>query len=236
MLPPGRAQGLRDGLLIALTFAAGVVDAVSYLGLGQIFTANMTGNTIFLALAVAGGDLFTALHSVDALIGFSLGAIVAGRMLGPRKGGNLWPAAVTWVLWGELAFVGAFSLGWAITGGRPGGNTLYLLVGLISFGMGLQSAAARHLSVPGVTTTTITTALIGVMAEFAALGISGPDERRWTAAILALFAGAGLGGLLMFRLRAVAPVLTTGAVTVVCLLATLYLLGPSLSSRSQTPG
>lgn len=34
----------RDALLIGLTLAAGVVDAVSYLGLGQIFTANMTGN------------------------------------------------------------------------------------------------------------------------------------------------------------------------------------------------
>ena len=71
----------RDALLLALTFAAGAVDAVSYLGLGQIFTANMTGNVVFLALAVGERSLLTALHSVGALIGFCLGAIVAGRIL-----------------------------------------------------------------------------------------------------------------------------------------------------------
>lgn len=41
----------RDALPITLTFGAGTVDAVSFLGTGGIFTANMTGNTVFLAPA-----------------------------------------------------------------------------------------------------------------------------------------------------------------------------------------
>ena len=41
------AASLRHPLaraLLALTFSTGVIDAVSYLGLGRVFTANMTGN------------------------------------------------------------------------------------------------------------------------------------------------------------------------------------------------
>src|SRR5437016_13262063 len=36
--------------LLVLTGVTGLVDAVSFLGLGHIFTANMTGNVVFLAL------------------------------------------------------------------------------------------------------------------------------------------------------------------------------------------
>jgi uncharacterized membrane protein YoaK (UPF0700 family) len=45
----------RDSRLLALTWAAGSVDAISYLGLGHVFTAMMTGNTVLLGLALAQG-------------------------------------------------------------------------------------------------------------------------------------------------------------------------------------
>jgi uncharacterized membrane protein YoaK (UPF0700 family) len=41
--------------LLGLTVVTGVVDAVSFLGLGHIFTANMTGNVVFLGFALGGG-------------------------------------------------------------------------------------------------------------------------------------------------------------------------------------
>ena len=63
-------------LLLLLTCAAGAVDAISYLGLGHVFTAMMTGNTVLLGLAVGQGHLGAAVRSVVALIGFSLGVIV----------------------------------------------------------------------------------------------------------------------------------------------------------------
>ena len=34
--------------LLLLTLTTGLVDAVSFLGLGHVFTANMTGNVVFL--------------------------------------------------------------------------------------------------------------------------------------------------------------------------------------------
>ena len=42
----------RDAMLTSLSLAAGCVDAVGYLGLGQVFVANMTGNTVLLGLAI----------------------------------------------------------------------------------------------------------------------------------------------------------------------------------------
>jgi len=40
--------------LLALTAVSGILDAVSFLALGHIFTANMTGNVVFLAFAAVG--------------------------------------------------------------------------------------------------------------------------------------------------------------------------------------
>lgn len=208
----------RDALLIGLTFAAGVVDAVSYLGLGQIFTANMTGNVVFLALAVGEGSLSTALHSVGALIGFSLGAILAGRVLLIPRPAGAWPPRVTGILAGELALLSSFFVFWAYVAGEPGPSTGYLLIGLSSIGMGLQNAAARHLAVPGLTTTVVTTALTGFMVDLPALGISGSTQRRALWAVLAIFSGAAAGAALMYHARVLTPLVTAAAVGLVVLI------------------
>jgi hypothetical protein len=39
-----------------LTATTGLIDAVAFLGLGRVFTANMTGNVVFLAFAIAGAQ------------------------------------------------------------------------------------------------------------------------------------------------------------------------------------
>ncbi len=235
--PPGPAHAptgadldgrRRDALLIGLTFAAGVVDAVSYLGLGQIFTANMTGNVVFLALAVGERSLLTALHSVGALIGFSLGAILAGRVLAQARPAETWPRHVTWLLWGEFACMLAFAALWASANGEPGQSPLYILIGLSSFGMGLQNAAARHLAVPGLTTSVITMALTGFMVDLPALGISGPRQQRALRGVIALFSGAAVGATFMVYGRAYAPFATTATVALVALTAYLSFRGLSL--------
>jgi uncharacterized membrane protein YoaK (UPF0700 family) len=225
----GANDGLRDSLLIGLTFAAGLVDAVSYLGLGQIFTANMTGNLIFLALAVGQGSLNLALRSIDALLFFSCGAVLAGRLLGPSKGPGLWSSQVTWVFGCEAVFAAVFAAGWVVLAGKPSGTPLYVLIGLSSAGMGMQNAAARHLAIPGLTTTVITTALTGLMAQLAALNVSGPESHRWVTAITALFSGAAIGGALMLYERSWPPIITVAILLVVCGLAFTY-AGPRVRS------
>ena len=76
--------------LLALAFAAGSVDAISYLGLGRAFPANMTGTTVLLAIAVARGGNTHVLRAAICLIGVSLGVLAGGLMI---KRGRAWPAS-----------------------------------------------------------------------------------------------------------------------------------------------
>lgn len=223
--PLNPASDRRDALLVGLTFAAGIVDAVSYLGLGRIFTANMTGNVVFLALAIGQRSLLTALHSAGAVLGFALGATVAGQLLVRPRPPGLWPRQVTRLLWVELACLAAFAVIWVAAGGQLAGDLLYLAIGLSSFGMGFQNAAARHVAVPGLTTTVLTGALTVFMVDLPAIGISGTGQRRagWTVA--ALFSGAGIGATLVVYARVVAPLLTVVVVGAVALVALVSFRG-----------
>src|SRR5437867_11417926 len=66
-------------LLLGLTVVTGLVDAVSYLALGHVFTANMTGNVVFLGFAAAGGRGLSAPRSGTAVVAFLIGAAIGGR-------------------------------------------------------------------------------------------------------------------------------------------------------------
>jgi uncharacterized membrane protein YoaK (UPF0700 family) len=62
--------------LYALTVSTGFIDAVSYLGLGKVFTANVTGNVVLLGFGVAGAG---GLPTVAPLV--SLGVFLAGAVV-----------------------------------------------------------------------------------------------------------------------------------------------------------
>src|SRR5579859_736421 len=66
--------------LAVLTVVSGIVDAVSYLGLGRVFTANMTGNIVLVGFAIAGAPGFSIAASATALGAFVGGAVAGGRM------------------------------------------------------------------------------------------------------------------------------------------------------------
>src|SRR5438045_8869317 len=77
------AQSLRHPLaraLLALTFTTGVVDAVSYLGLGRVFTANMTGNVVLLGFGIAGSGGLPVIGPVTSLVAFVLGTLAGGAV------------------------------------------------------------------------------------------------------------------------------------------------------------
>jgi hypothetical protein len=60
--------------LMLLTFVTGLVDAASVLGLGRVFTANMTGNVVFLGFALGGAQDVSIAASLVALASFLVGA------------------------------------------------------------------------------------------------------------------------------------------------------------------
>jgi uncharacterized membrane protein YoaK (UPF0700 family) len=59
-------HGPLPALLLLLTVATGVVDAVSLLALGRVFIANMTGNVVFIGFALAGAPGFSLIASLLA--------------------------------------------------------------------------------------------------------------------------------------------------------------------------
>src|SRR3989475_10957263 len=67
-------------LLLLLTVTTGLIDAVSVLGLGRVFTANMTGNVVFLGFALARVPGFSLVRSLAALAAFLAGAVIGGRL------------------------------------------------------------------------------------------------------------------------------------------------------------
>ena len=150
---------VRNALVVLLSVAAGCVDAVSYLDLGHVFTANMTGNTVLLGLSLGQADWQAALRSGVALVGFIIG-VGAGSVIASGYGEReaVWPITVTVTLAVELAVLAAFGLGLYLAGGAA--HTLILLAALA---MGLQSTAVRRLGIPGVATTYITGTLTSVI-------------------------------------------------------------------------
>jgi uncharacterized membrane protein YoaK (UPF0700 family) len=154
----------RESMLLVLTFAAGSVDAISYLGLGHVFTAMMTGNTVLLGLALAQGEMFAALRSIVALIGFALGVFVGAIMVERDSEPAEWPAAVTNALALETVTLGIFAAtSYLFDNSRAG--VIYLLIALSALAMGIQSAAVRRLGVPGIATTYITGTLTTLMVD-----------------------------------------------------------------------
>jgi uncharacterized membrane protein YoaK (UPF0700 family) len=154
----------RESMLLLLSLAAASVDAISYLGLGHVFTAMMTGNTVLLGLALAQGEVLAALRNILALIGFAIGVFVGAIIVERESDPTEWPAAVTAALVFETAILVIFAAIFILLGNSHGG-IVYLLIILSALAMGMQSAAVRRLGVPGIATTFITGTLTSLMVD-----------------------------------------------------------------------
>jgi uncharacterized membrane protein YoaK (UPF0700 family) len=155
----------RDAMLTSLSLAAGCVDAVGYLALGQVFVANMTGNTVLLGLAIGQADGRGVLHTGTALAGFVCGVAVGAAIVerGPERAH--WTPAVTAALGLEFVILVAFASGSLLEGSEPSGVAVYLLIVSSALAMGVQSAAVRRLNVADVSTTYITGTLTSLTAR-----------------------------------------------------------------------
>jgi uncharacterized membrane protein YoaK (UPF0700 family) len=196
-----RPQDERHGplvpLLLVLTVVTGLVDAVSYLQLGHVFVANMTGNIVFLGFAVADAQEFSIVASLAATAAFLAGAVAGGRLglhAGHNRGGLLAIASFM-----EIALVGA-ALIVSMASLDPRGELVrYALIVLLALAMGLQNAVARRLAVPDLTTTVLTLTLTGIAADSTLAGGSNPRPARRTAATVTMLLGAAAGALLILN-------------------------------------
>lgn len=161
-------------MLLALAAAAGYVDAVGYLAFEHIFVANMTGNSVLLGIAAVEGHTDATLRSVLALAGFIVGAAMGTTMTDAHEAVGPWPAPVTSVLAVESAALVAVACAWALAPGGGEATLRWFILGT-SIAMGLQSAAARKLAVPGVSTVVLTSTLTTLVAR----AVAHVRHRKW---------------------------------------------------------
>ena len=206
-------------ILLGLTVVTGLVDAACVLGLGRVFTANMTGNIVFLGFAAAGAPGLSFVRSSAALVAFLLGAVVGGRIGLPLGAG---PASRPV----SMAFGCEAALLLAATGVAYGGGAdliafqlrLYPAIVLTGVAMGIRNAVVRKLAIADLTTTVLTLTLTGLAADSSLAGSEGPRWGRRIASVLCMFAGAAIGTCLLRR--SVALVLgVAGVVSALCALA-----------------
>ncbi len=190
------ADSILPFALLGMTAVTGLVDAVSFLSLGHVFTANMTGNIVLLAFASTGVPQVSLARSITALLGFLAGAAVGGRiMAGASAAVQLRAASSVFAL--EIVFlVGATvaALGYSAVS-SPHFLRIYAMIAFTAIAMGMRNAAVRKLAVPDLTTTVLTLTITGLAADSSLAHGTNPHLQRRITAVVAMFAGAVLGSI-----------------------------------------
>jgi len=192
-------------LLIFLSATTGLVDAASVLGLGKVFTANMTGNVVFLGFAAADLPGFDARIYLLAIATFMAGAVMAGRT-GRRFVGKplrQWLLISALVEASLLALAAVVAIGFDIAAQPP--LRVAAIVSLTAIAMGFRNATVRQLKVPDLTTTVLTMTITGLAADSTLAGGGNANWKRRGASIVGLLAGATLGAVLLKHVGLAAP-------------------------------
>lgn len=181
--------------LLTLTFTTGLVDAVSYLGLGHVFTANMTGNVVLLGFGIAGAGGLPVVAPLVSLASFLVGA-GSGGVLATRMG-DRHPHHIAIALATEVSVIGIAAVLAAVVTIRPDALSGDIVIALLAFAMGVRNATVRRLGVPDLTTTVLTMTLTALAADSRPFGGSGQGSVRRVGAVVAMLTGALTGALLL---------------------------------------
>jgi uncharacterized membrane protein YoaK (UPF0700 family) len=202
--------------LLGMTVVTGLVDAVGFLSLGRVFTANMTGNVVILAFATARVPGLSIARSSTALMSFLVGAIFGGRIMARADADSQIRFAAQAFLLEDL-FLFAASL--CAIGYRH--DLLehffqpFALIALTALAMGTRNAAVRKLAIPDLTTTVLTLTITGIGADSSLANGNNPRLARRVGSVVAMFFGAALGAVIMRYSISAALALAT-AISVVC--------------------
>jgi uncharacterized membrane protein YoaK (UPF0700 family) len=231
MTPETRLNHTLPLLLHIATATTGLIDAISYLGLGHVFTANMTGNVVFVAFAVAGVPGLSLTRSLTALVAFMIGALIGGRAA-TRLSEVSTARWITTALSLESALLLVATLA-AINFRNSSGSwfQLYSIIVLTACAMGIRNATVRKMAIPDFTTTVLTLTITGLAADSRFAGGTSPRWRRRILAVLLMFSGAAIGTLLLRR-SLVWPLATATFLSVCCV--ALSMRGRIILARSAT--
>jgi uncharacterized membrane protein YoaK (UPF0700 family) len=220
MPPETRLNYTLPLMLHIATTITGLIDAISYLALGHVFTANMTGNVVFLAFAVAGVPGLSLTRSLTALVAFLIGALIGGRVA-TRLSEVSRARWVTTALSLESVLLLVATLA-AINFCNSSGSLFqsYSIIVLTAVAMGIRNATVRKMGIPDFTTTVLTLTITGLAADSTFAGGTSPRWRRRLLAVLLMFFGAAAGTLLL-RHSLVLPLATATFLSICCVAISL---------------
>jgi uncharacterized membrane protein YoaK (UPF0700 family) len=211
--------------LMALTFSTGLIDAVSFISLGRVFTANMTGNIVLLGFAMGGAKGLSAARSGASLLAFMAGAVFGGRINVRHSGWTqirlLKRATVIEAFLLLMATSFAASAG---TKGEISPSLAYVLIVLMALAMGVRNAVVRKLAVPDLTTTVLTLTVTGIASDSSLAGGANPRWKSRVTAVITMFAGAAAGA--MFLRYGVFVPLGASSLLLFAVLAWMAAIGP----------
>jgi uncharacterized membrane protein YoaK (UPF0700 family) len=207
--------------LLLLTFSTGIVDAISVLVLGHVFVANMTGNIIFLGFWFAPRTVVDMTAALVAFASFVTGAILGGRLSRHLDGDvRRWLSVALGI---EVVMLTALSIlsGTGVLDYYD--NTKLILIAGLAVTFGIQAATARQFGIQELSTTVLTTTIVGIGFDSRVAGGSGHRERLRYSVVLTMCAGALVGATLTRWF--VAPVIGVSA-AVVAVAAVIFRFGP----------
>jgi uncharacterized membrane protein YoaK (UPF0700 family) len=181
----------------SLSFGSGCIDVLSFLGLGEVFTSAMTGNTALLAIAIGQGRILAASRSVCSLLGFTVGVVLAALLYAPWTARQNARRTLTSILLLEIVFLGGCAALWATSPQPMQGAAIYAVIALASLSMGIQAVGARMINSSGISTIVFTSGLIHIVmsatGRIAGRGaaLKAPSDHGH----LLAFAGYGCGAL-----------------------------------------
>jgi uncharacterized membrane protein YoaK (UPF0700 family) len=202
-------------LLLCLTFVTGIVDVVSYVGLGHVFVANMTGNVVLIGAALSTRASVPITPVALTFVSFFLGAALAGRIYSWLRRSTLSGVILLGLSTILLSGTGALLEFAPLSSAVP-----MLPIAALALAMGLQGGWARAYPATDLPTVVVTSTLVGLAFQ-SSLGTG--ESVRWrrrTVAIVLLVAGGVAGGFLL-RISSAAALGVSAVVTMIVAAASL---------------
>lgn len=197
---------LLESELLLLSFATGIQDAAAWPDY-MCFASNQTGNTLFLAIGVAG--LTRDAYSFPN-IGVSLSLFVAGGLVMGQLGNYFGVRRRLWLLISNLvqtalvfcALIIQYS--WPI---KRDGPAALAVIASLAFSSGAQVAMSRSLKVTEITTAMATAAFIDVVIDPSLANLRNRLRNRRVLFLVMLTAGCFVGAFAQREVSSLFPIL-----------------------------
>ena len=143
---------VHHAFVLLLATLAGCIDAISFVNAG-VFPANMTGNSVVLAISIVnhGVEVQRETHASLIILGFCLGSAIAAVLIRSQR--MVWSRGVNLV----FLVAGCILLGSGVAMGHEKITYSSGILLALAAAMGMQASALLTLNFPGAGTSTAVT-------------------------------------------------------------------------------